>query len=164
MTRYNRLHIDCVPDEHGCLVWPYQLNRTGSGYGQVTISGRKEYVHRVAWELTNGPIPAGLQVLHRCDNPPCFEPDHLFLGTQADNIRDALAKGRLDTTTGAEASKVKWRQRVAAGVPTKYGRFPCGHAMGQRGRCRRGCEAGFRDLVPEWRKRLTAKDLTGALR
>jgi hypothetical protein len=50
--------------------------------------------HRYAWELTYGPIPEGLSVLHRCDVPRCVRPDHLFLGTQADNLADMTAKGR----------------------------------------------------------------------
>ena len=51
--------------------------------------------HRLAWELTFGPIPDGLHVLHACDNPPCIRPDHLMLGTQRANMRDAGRKGRL---------------------------------------------------------------------
>jgi hypothetical protein len=51
-------------------------------------------VHRVAWELEHGPIPDGMLILHRCDNPACWAPEHLFLGTQADNVRDMHAKGR----------------------------------------------------------------------
>jgi hypothetical protein len=50
--------------------------------------------HRVAWTLANGPIPAGMHVLHTCDNPPCCNPGHLWLGTQADNMADMARKGR----------------------------------------------------------------------
>ena len=52
------------------------------------------YAHRVAWMLAHGPIPRGMNVLHRCDVPRCVNPDHLFLGTQHDNVRDMIAKGR----------------------------------------------------------------------
>lgn len=56
------------------------------------------YAHRFAWWVTHGPIPAGQQVLHRCDVPSCVNPAHLFLGTQADNMNDAARKGRLRRT------------------------------------------------------------------
>lgn len=72
--------------------WLWNGGRTGLGYGRVG----EEYVHRLVYAQEVGPIPEGHGVLHRCDNPPCARPDHLFTGTQADNIRDALAKGRLD--------------------------------------------------------------------
>lgn len=54
----------------------------------------RAYAHRVAWELTYGPIPNGLRVLHTCDNPRCVNPGHLMLGTQSDNIADSMRKGR----------------------------------------------------------------------
>ena len=65
----------------------------GSG---LMIDGKFEMrAHRVAWKLTHGSIPDGMVVCHKCDNPPCFNPDHLFLGTQADNVADMIAKVRL---------------------------------------------------------------------
>ena len=77
--------------------WPWTAFRLPWGYGQIgegPAGGRHLYAHRVAWELTNGPIPAGLLALHRCDNPPCCNPAHLFLGTNRDNTADMDQKGR----------------------------------------------------------------------
>jgi hypothetical protein len=69
--------------------------RSSAGYGQKWWDGKVRYVHRLVWELLHGPIPPGMQVLHRCDNPPCYRPDHLFLGTQHDNLVDAGRKGHM---------------------------------------------------------------------
>lgn len=74
--------------------WEWTAGRMGRGYGAIKHGGRMRSAHRVMWELANGPIPKGLFVLHRCDNPLCVRPDHLFLGTQADNMRDCAVKGR----------------------------------------------------------------------
>lgn len=76
-----------------CLVWRGGFARRG--YGVATWRGRARLAHRVAYELRNGPIPAGLNVLHACDNPPCIEPAHLWVGTQSENLLDAGRKGRL---------------------------------------------------------------------
>lgn len=80
-------------DDDAC--WPW-LGKLGTdGYGKFWVSGTSKHASRVAWELTNGPVPTETPlVLHRCDNPPCCNPAHLFLGTQEENSRDMVQKGR----------------------------------------------------------------------
>jgi hypothetical protein len=80
------------PDE--CWPWTAGSNKTGYGTIQAEDKSRPFLVHRVAYEAVTGPIPAGMCVLHRCDNPACCNPAHLWLGTQLDNIADMNAKGR----------------------------------------------------------------------
>lgn len=75
-----------------CWLWRGERNRYG--YGISYPGSRRHRAHRVAYVLSRGRIPDNLLVLHRCDNPPCCNPAHLFLGTCADNIRDAIQKGR----------------------------------------------------------------------
>ena len=85
--------------------------RTAAGYALVSVNGRRSLAHRYAWERSYGPIPPGLFVCHRCDNPPCCNFKHLFLGTQGDNLADMRAKGR--QVYGAAHGRAKL---TAAGV------------------------------------------------
>lgn len=91
-------------DKNGPLIrddigpcWVWTATKCTSGYGQIKRGGKHgECVpaHRVVWELTYGPIPDGMYVLHKCDNRTCVRPSHLFLGTHLDNMRDMMTKGR----------------------------------------------------------------------
>lgn len=76
---------------NGCWLWTGAKSR----YGYFKSCGKSERAHRYSWILFRGDIPDGMFVLHKCDNPLCVNPDHLFLGTQTDNMRDAQTKGRL---------------------------------------------------------------------
>jgi hypothetical protein len=81
--------------------WEWIASKTRNGYGFFHRGGRVDRkpirAHRLSWELHNGPIPDGLWVLHKCDNPCCVRPDHLFIGTRSDNMKDCAAKGRIHT-------------------------------------------------------------------
>jgi len=76
----------------GCWLWTGYIN--AGGYPEVSFKGQKHLVHRAAYELKYGPIPDGLLACHTCDVRACVRPDHIFLGTHADNMRDKVAKGR----------------------------------------------------------------------
>lgn len=79
----------------GCWVWSGARREHGYGQFSVVAGTTPVRAHRFSWELVNGKIPAGMVVCHKCDNPPCVNPDHLFLGTKRDNTLDAMRKGRL---------------------------------------------------------------------
>ena len=101
--------------------WLWTGGKTGMGYGMFCRHNQHTHAHRLCWELVNGPIPTGMCVLHKCDNPICVRPDHLFLGTQADNMADCQAKGRFakgernghHKVTAQQVTEI--RRRYAAG-------------------------------------------------
>jgi len=89
----NRFWKWVMPEPNsGCWLW---LGSCGAQhYGQFQFHGQVYVTHRISWMLHNGPIPDGLFILHKCDNPPCVNPQHLFLGTKKDNKLDCIAKDR----------------------------------------------------------------------
>lgn len=79
-----------APDE----CWPWQRALTRAGYGEFMVSGKMHYAHRFAYERAHGEIPKGMYILHSCDNRACCNPDHLRVGTHAENMADMGKRGR----------------------------------------------------------------------
>jgi hypothetical protein len=100
-----------VPEDrsHGC--WEWRGTRRAGGYGRLmTTKPGTMAAHRASWIIHNGPIPHGMVICHRCDNPPCVNPAHLFLGTQIDNIADMVSKGRQRSLTGTAVATSKFSE------------------------------------------------------
>lgn len=93
-------------EETGCIEWTG--HKTDLGYGVIGVNKKVGGAYRIAYELKNGPIPDGLDVLHKCDNPSCINPDHLFLGTQEDNVADMVSKKR------QAKGEQKWTAKLTA--------------------------------------------------
>jgi hypothetical protein len=89
-VRFWKFAPEVDPDQ----CWEWQSTRNRRGYGKFWLNGRTDLAHRVSYRIYYGTIPAGLQVRHSCDNPPCVNPAHLSLGTGKDNARDALDRDR----------------------------------------------------------------------
>lgn len=107
----SRLLSKVMENGRGCWLW---TDTPGlDGYGKFQASdGRTERAHRASWRLHRGEIPKGMLCLHKCDNPRCVNPDHLFLGTQRDNIQDMREKGRFGgraRITATTAGEIKRR-------------------------------------------------------
>jgi len=97
----------------GCLLWTWAVTSgvKSHGYGVVRAGGKNKLAHRVSYEITYGPIPDGLDVLHRCDTPACIEPTHLFLGNDDDNMADMVAKGR--QARGERSGAARWPDHMS---------------------------------------------------
>jgi hypothetical protein len=96
-----------------CWLWIGSQN--AKGYGKIQLNRRSaaghpvaDYAHRIAWIMVHGPIPVGLDVLHKCDTPACVRDEHLFLGTPLDNVRDMIAKGRRVASRKLDAAAVSF--------------------------------------------------------
>lgn len=111
-------------DKNGPLIvetacWTWTGAKRGGGYGTLGFShlGKKwhEYAHRLSWKEFRGPIPEGICLCHRCDNTTCINPDHLFLGTHDENMKDRTAKGR-SKAKGPLKNKAEIIERIKTGA------------------------------------------------
>ncbi len=92
---------DIVQRAYETPCWEWKFYRVQDGYGQVRYKGKDLGTHKLSWMLHKGEVPDGFKVCHHCDNPPCVNPGHLFVGTNKDNIDDANRKGRLARLAGS---------------------------------------------------------------
>lgn len=113
-----------VNSSNGC--WEWTAGREKTGYGFFTVRSRKFRAHRFSYEMHKGEIPEGLLVCHSCDNPSCVNPDHLWVGTQKDNMEDKVRKGRssfgeLNGAAKYSAHQVRFIRRTISIYGRKYG-------------------------------------------
>lgn len=109
---------------HPDKCWSWRASTHKDGYGWIKIAGRMDLAHRASWMVNFGAIPRGLYVLHKCDNPVCTNPKHLFLGTQIDNMKDMSAKGRRigrpTSGKGERAGGAKLTEKQVLAIRSRY--------------------------------------------
>jgi hypothetical protein len=116
-----KLDRNSIPEPNsGCLLWIGAVTR--GGHGVVGVSKGTKLAHRASWELHRGPIPAGMMICHKCDVPSCINPEHLFIGTAADNMADMMRKGRgRSELTPAQALLIYADKRSYSAIGAHFG-------------------------------------------
>ena len=104
MPALDRFWYYVVKNKTGC--WGWKGPKHGYGYGVLSVDGKLSLAHRFSYKLHFGSVPKGMHILHKCDNPSCTNPEHLFPGTDADNIKDKVLKGRQTKGEGVVVGKL----------------------------------------------------------
>jgi len=118
-----------VDKTDGCWIWTAYIDKRG--YGQFGVGKTICYAHRISWLIHYGEPSQSLFILHRCDNPTCVNPRHLFSGSQLDNMKDMISKGRADHTKNARGSKV-WTSKLTEKDVREIFRLHREESWGQR--------------------------------
>ena len=117
IERFEKKFIRLGPDE----CWEWLAYRLPGGYGQFCVKiGEMRLSHRVSFVVYRHEIPSGQQVLHRCDNPSCVNPSHLFLGSIKDNMADKISKGRANVSRGSRQHKSKLTEAVILSIRSDF--------------------------------------------
>jgi hypothetical protein len=103
--KLQKILLRTITTKSGCM--EYQGNIDQYGYGKISVFNKTKHTHRHVWELLNGELDNIIHVLHKCDNRKCVNPDHLFLGTNLDNMRDCINKGRRNCSSKLNPNKIK---------------------------------------------------------
>ena len=111
-----------------CWIWTRGPLSKKCLYGQISVNHKSVRVHRYAWQLYHGPIPNGLSVCHKCDNPLCVNPEHLFVGTEADNKADMVSKMR--QAYGERGPATRLTEKQALEIKRRYKKVSRGHGNG----------------------------------
>lgn len=109
-----------VKQGDGCWLWTGA--RPSGRYGRFKIGGQRFAAHRFSWLISFGAIPAGSHVLHRCDDPACVRPDHLFIGTHADNMADKASKGRVVALSGEANANARLSDELVRDIRARHAR------------------------------------------
>lgn len=150
-----KLSANLTATASGCHEWTgYRLP---TGYGRTRYLGKNVLAHRLAWLVFRGSIPDGRLVCHKCDNPPCCNPAHLFLGTHRDNSCDAMKKGRMKAALSSLAKITRFR-RLRVLTDQQVEEIRTSKESGRALAARFGCSAanvsmirrGKRKIAPEW--------------
>ena len=123
--------VDKTSSPKGCWLWTGHCGKGKNNYGLIGVGGRgpKQKLirtNRASWIIFRGPIPEGMNVCHRCDNPRCVNPKHLFLGTQSHNMKDAFKKGRLGNRKGIHNTHSKISEADVLEIRRRYQRYKHG--------------------------------------